>query len=44
MTELEQQFEDACLSDVSEARQLGYNPSYFLQMIGEYGAVETAAG
>jgi hypothetical protein len=39
---LEQQFEEACLSDVEECRQLGYNPSYFLKMLSEYGAVETA--
>jgi len=39
---LEQQFEEACMSDVEECRQLGYNPSYFLQMLGEHGAVETA--
>jgi hypothetical protein len=42
MTTLEQQFEDACLSDVDEARQLGYNPSYFIKMLEEHGAVETA--
>jgi hypothetical protein len=42
MTALEKQFEDACLSDVSESKQLGYNPSYFLKMLDEYGAVETA--
>lgn len=39
---LEQEFEDACLSDVSESRALGYNPTYFLQMLSEHGAVETA--
>ncbi|MCL2641655.1 MAG: hypothetical protein FWD53_12475 [Phycisphaerales bacterium] len=30
------------MSDVEEARQLGYNPSYFLKMLEEYGAAETA--
>src|ERR1700687_3121267 len=39
---LEQQLEEACMSDVEECRQLGYTPSYFLQMLGEHGAVETA--
>jgi hypothetical protein len=37
---LEQQFEEACLADVDECRQLGYNPGYFLRMVGEHGARE----
>jgi hypothetical protein len=39
---LEQEFEEACLSDLPECRKLGYSPSYFLQMLTDYGAVETA--
>ena len=39
---LELEFEEACLADLAECRKLGYNPSYFLQMLEDYGAVETA--
>jgi hypothetical protein len=39
---LEQEFEDACVSDLAECRKLGYNPAYFVRMLHDYGAVETA--
>jgi hypothetical protein len=39
---LEQEFEDACMSDVEECSKLGYYPHYFVEMVHQHGAVETA--
>jgi hypothetical protein len=39
---LEQEFEDACLSDVEQCSKLGYYPHYFVEMVHQHGAVETA--
>jgi hypothetical protein len=41
MSKLEQEYEEFCLKDLAESKRLGYNPSYFLRMLEEYGAVET---
>ncbi len=41
MSKLEQEYEEFCLKDLAESKKLGYNPSYFLRMLEEYGAVET---
>ncbi len=41
MSKLEQEYEEFCLRDLAECKRLGYNPSYFLRMLEEYGAVET---
>lgn len=34
------EYEEFCLKDLEECKRLGYYPSYFLRMLGEYGAVE----
>lgn len=39
---LELQFEDACMSDVVECSKLGYYPHYFVELVREIGAVATA--
>lgn len=36
------EFSAAVVAAVAECKKLGYTPSYFLQMVGEFGAVETA--
>lgn len=38
-TPLEEQYEEACLSDLPECRKLGYNPQGWLQMMEDYGAI-----
>jgi hypothetical protein len=42
LSALEREFEDACLAGIPEVQRLGYNPTRFLQMVGEIGARETA--
>jgi hypothetical protein len=41
MARLEQEYEAFCRGNVAECQRLGYNPGYFLRMLGEHGAVET---
>jgi len=38
----DKQFHTALLMAVAECKKIGYNPSYFLQMIDDRGPVETA--
>lgn len=40
--ELVQRLEDAFRDGVRRCKQLGYNPAYFVRMLEEHGAVETA--
>lgn len=42
MNTSEQNFQNEMLNTYKEAKKLGYKPTRFLQMIDEYGAVETA--
>lgn len=42
MADLEKKFHRAMIGIYEEAKKNGYTPSYFLRMIAEYGAVETA--
>ena len=42
MSELESQFEDAMYEICRESRRLRYNPTRFLQMLSEQGALVTA--
>ncbi len=41
-TNLEIEFENEVLGICKLSKEIGYNPTRFLQMITEYGAVETA--
>jgi len=40
--ELERRFDAAMRNIYDEASRLGYRPTRFLEMVGEYGGVETA--
>lgn len=42
LSALEHEFEDACIASIPEAQSLGYNPTRFMQMVGELGARERA--
>jgi hypothetical protein len=42
MGKLETTFEQACIAGCRELARLGYRPTYFLQMIEQYGGAETA--
>jgi hypothetical protein len=37
---LAEEYKEFCLKDLDECKRLGYYPSYFLQMLQEYGAME----
>jgi hypothetical protein len=42
MSDLEKRFHKAMIGIYEEAKKNGYTPSYFLRMIADHGAVETA--
>ncbi len=42
MKQLEAEFHDAMLTTYEEGVKRGYYPTYFLQMLHQYGGVETA--
>jgi hypothetical protein len=41
-SQLEKRFTTSLVQAVDECKRIGYNPSYFRQMLAEHGGVETA--